>query len=311
MEQMRDTFGKVLAEMAVKDERIVVLDADVAPSTKTSYAQKAIPERFFEVGNAEQAMIGIAAGLAIMGKIPFASTFCVFISKRACDQVSISIAYQDLPVKLCGVYSGIISGNNGSTHQAVEDIAIMRAIPNMTVIEPADGIEMKKVMEAVLDYPHPVYLRINRDEVHDFYPEDKPFKIGKSQVIRPGKDVSIIASGIMTWEALEAAKTLAAEGIEARVINLSSIKPIDVETIVAAAQETGAIVTAENHNIYGGVGGAVAEVLVENSPVPMLRVGLKDTWGGCGLNDEIMSACGMTAEDIVGAVKAVLKKKRG
>lgn len=309
MEAVREAFGKALVELARRDPRIVVLDADLASSTKVIYFAKEFPDRYFQVGIAEQNMTGIAAGLALMGRIPFTSTFAVFNSRRACDQVAMSIAHARLPVKLIGAYSGIVSGNNGATHQAVEDVAIMRAIPGMVVIDPADTREVRAVVKAVVDYDGPVYLRLSRDAWPDVTPPGYEFRIGRAVLLRPGNDVTLVSSGMMASLCLRAAKDLSAQGVSAAVLHMPTVKPLDVEALVELAQRTGCIVTAENHTIFGGLGGAVAEALVEHCPVPMKRVGLKDTYGECGTNDELLEKYGLSSTHIIGAALEVVKRK--
>jgi len=310
-EQVREAFGRALVEAAREDERIVVLDADLATSTKVVYFGEEFPERYFQMGVAEQNMMGAAAGLALTGKIPFVSSFAVFLTKRACDQVSTSIAYPRLNVKLIGAYSGIVSGNNGATHQAIEDVAIMRGMPGFVVLDPADDVEIIAALKATIAHDGPVYLRLTRDAWPRIVPEDHEFEIGKATMLRDGKDVTLIGAGVMTSQCIEAAEILSRDGIEARVINMSTIKPIDAEAIITAARETGAIVTAENHTIYGGLGSAVAEVLVENVPVPMLRVGLKDTFGECGTNEELLKKYQLAPQDIATVARNVLRRRRG
>jgi transketolase len=309
MAQIREAFGKTLAKLGKENPNVVVLDADLATSTKVTYFAQEFPQRFFQMGVCEQNMMGVAAGFARMGKIPFTSTFGVFASKRACDQVSMLVAYPHLNVKIVGAYSGIVSGNNGATHQAIEDVAIMRAMPGMTVIDPADEIEMSQAVKAIVEYDGPVYLRLTRDEWPVVSPPDYRFRIGKACIVREGKDVTLIGSGMMVSQCMEAAKILAQEGIEARVINMSTIKPLDVETIIEAAKETKAIVVAENHNIIGGLGSAVAEALVENYPVVMKRIGIKDIFAECGQNSELLQKYSMTAEHIAKAAQEVIKKR--
>ncbi len=310
MEAVRDAFGKALVELARRDPRIVVLDADLASSTKVTYFAKEFPDRYFQVGIAEQNMTGIAAGLALMGRIPFTSTFAVFNSRRACDQVAMSIAHTRLPVKLIGAYSGIVSGNNGATHQAVEDVAIMRAIPGMVVVDPADGREVPAVVRAVVEHDGPVYLRMSRDAWPDVTPADYEFRIGKAVQLRAGSDVALVCSGMMASLCLKAADELEGRGISAAVLHMPTIKPLDVEALVELAARTGCVVTAENHNVIGGLGGAVAEALAEHHPVPMRRVGLQDTYGECGTNDELIEKYGLSSRHIVEAATGVLAKKR-
>lgn len=307
----REAYGKTLVEMGRENPNIVVLDADLAVSTKTSMFAKEFPERFFDMGVAEQDMISTAAGLAACGKTVFASTFAIFGSGRAWDQVRMSVAYTRLNVKIVVTHSGITTGEDGASHQANEDIAIMRALPNMTVIVPADAVETAKVIRESAKFYGPTYIRLSRPKTPVVYDkEDYDFKIGKGVIMRPGKDITIIACGIMVGKALEAAEELKKEKIDCRVVNLHTIKPIDKELIVKCAQETGALVTAEEHSIVGGLGGAVAEVLVENTCVPMVRVGIKDMFGESGKPEELLVKYGLTVESIVNAVKTVLKRKK-
>jgi len=309
VEAPRDAFGRTLVELARENSDIVVLDADLASSTRVVGFSEAFPERFFQMGVAEQNMVGVAAGMALMGKIPFVSTFGVFASRRVCDQVAISVAHCRLNVKLVGAYSGIVSGNNGATHQAVEDVGIMRSIPHMTVVDPADDIEMEQAVRAIVAYDGPVYLRLTRDAWPRISPECYSFKLGRAVQVREGSDVTLIGSGMMTSQCVGAAQLLAQSGVSARVINIATLKPIDVDAIVKAAEETGCIVTAENHNIYGGLGSAVAEVLVEHSPVPMLRVGLRDCYGECGSNTELLHKYQMSPQHIANAAHSVLQRR--
>lgn len=305
----RDAYGKALVELGKINPNVVVLDADLSASTKTALFAKQFPERFFDMGVAEQDMVGTAAGLAACGKIAFCSTFAVFGSGRAWDQVRMCAAYTRLNVKIVVTHSGITTGEDGASHQANEDIAIMRALPNMTVIVPADAVETANVIKAVADYYGPVYVRLSRSSTPIlFESQDYGFEIGKGVMMRPGKDVTIIACGLMVSMALEAAEKLKQEEIDCRVVNLHSIKPIDKELIVKCAKETGAIVTAEEHSIIGGLGGAVAEVVVENACVPMARVGIMDTFGESGKPDELLVKYGLTPDNIIKAVKSVLNR---
>jgi transketolase len=307
----RDAYGKVLAEIGKENPNVVVLDADLAVSTKTSVFAKVFPERFFDMGVAEQDMIGTAAGLAASGKIVFASTFAVFGSGRAWDQVRVSVAYTRLNVKIVVTHSGITVGEDGASHQANEDIAIMRALPNMTVVVPADAIETEKVIREAVKFYGPMYIRLSRPKTRVIHEEpDYEFKIGQGEVLRPGSDLTIIACGTMVAPSLDAAALLEQEGKKARVVNLHTIKPLDKELIVSCARETGAIVTVEEHSIIGGLGGAVAEVVVENYPVPMVRVGLKDVFGESGKPDELLVKYGLTAEEIAKAARAAAGRKK-
>lgn len=310
MEAVRDAFGKALVEAARRDPRIVVLDADLASSTRVTYFAEAFPDRYFQVGIAEQNMTGMAAGLALMGKIPFTSTFGVFNSRRVCDQVAMSVAHPRLPVKLIGAYSGILSGNNGATHQAVEDVAIMRAIPGMVVIDPVDAAEASGVVKAVIEYDGPVYLRMSRDAWPEVTPPGYEFGIGKAVLLRPGDGVALVCSGMMASLSLQAADNLATRGISAAVLHMPTIKPLDVETLVELARKARCVVTAENHSIIGGLGGAVTEALAEHCPVPVKRVGLQDTYGECGSNDELIEKYGLSADHILKAALDVVARKR-
>ena len=305
----RDAYGEALAELGAVNENIVVLEADLSKSTKTSDFKKVYPERHFNMGIAEQNMLGVAAGFAAAGKIPFASSFAVFATGRAYDQIRNSIAYPNLNVKIAATHAGLTVGEDGGSHQMLEDIALMRALPNMTVIVPADGIETKQAINAAAEYEGPVYIRMGRPKVPVLFDENYTFEIGKGVVLKEGTDVTLVGTGIMVSKAVEAAELLAAEGISAAVVNISTIKPLDAELIIAQAQKTGAIVTCEEHNIYGGLGSAVAEVLVENCPVPMTRVGVADQFGESGLPDELLEKHGLTAANIAAQAKAVIAKK--
>jgi transketolase len=286
------------------------MDADLSVSTKTSMFAKEFPDRFFNMGVAEQDMISTAAGLAACGKIVFASTFAVFGSGRAWDQVRVSMAYTRLNVKLVVTHGGITTGEDGATHQANEDLAIMRAIPNMTVIVPADAVETVHVIRSLVKEYGPSYVRLSRLSTPIVYENSNyDFRIGKGVIMKPGNDITIIAAGIMVYQSMLASEQLSKEGISARVVNMHTIKPLDRELIIRCAQETKAIVTAEEHSIIGGLGSAVAEVLSENMPVPMARVGVKDMFGESGKPDDLLEKYGLTSKDIVSAVKNVIKRK--
>jgi len=313
----REAYGEALVELGRVDNRIVVLDADLSTSTRTILFAREFPERFFNFGIAEANMMCAAAGLASCGKIVFASTFAVFASGRAYNQFRTSIAYPQLNVKVVATHSGISVGEDGVTHQCVEDIAMMRALPHTTVIVPTDGIETKEAVKASVEWPGPVYMRLGRpaiplvyEEGYKFDGRTLKFKVGEAVKLNEGKDVTIIATGMMVSEALTAATSLAKEGIGASVMNIHTIKPLDEFAIVKTAKETGAVVTAEEHNILGGLGGAVAEVLVENVQVPMIRVGIRDAFGESGTTSELLMKYGLTASDIIAASKRVLKMKR-
>jgi len=307
----RDAYGKALVELGRQNPNIVVLDADLAASTKTGFFAKEFPERFFDMGVAEQDMISTAAGLAACGKIVFASTFAVFGSGRAWDQVRMSVAYTRLNVKIVVTHGGITTGEDGASHQANEDIAIMRVLPNMTVVVPADALETEKVIREAVRFYGPMYIRLGRPKTPILHEnEDFDLQIGKGITMRPGKDVTVFACGIMVGKALEAAEELKKEKIDCRVVNLHTIKPIDKELIVKCAQETKAVVTAEEHSIVGGLGAAVAETLVENACAPMVRVGVKDMFGESGTPDELLVKYGLMPQDIADGVRTVLKRKK-
>ncbi len=298
----RNAYGKALVELGKVNENIVVLDADLAKSTKTIDFKKSFPARFFDMGIAEQNLMGTAAGFAAAGKIPFASTFAIFATGRAFEQIRNSIAYPRLNVKIAATHAGLTVGEDGASHQAVLDLALMRAMPNMTVFVPADATEAAKMTLAAAEIEGPVYLRLGRSNVPVLYAEDYSFVPGKASVLRQGKDVAILACGIMVAEALAAAEELEKEGISARVLNISTLKPLDTEAILKAARETKALVTAEEHSIIGGLGSAVAEVLAENEPTPLVRVGVKDTFGESGKAPELLEKYGLTAGHIKAAV---------
>lgn len=305
----RDAYGQALAELGAINDNVVVLDADLSKSTKTNEFKKVFPERFFNIGIAEQNLLGTAAGFAAAGKIPFASSFAVFAVGRAYDQIRNSIAYPKLNVKIAATHAGLTVGEDGGSHQMLEDIALMRALPNMTVLVPADGEETKQAVLAAAAYEGPVYIRLGRPKVPALFDDTYQFAIGKGVVLQDGSDVTLVATGIMVSKAVEAAEKLAAEGISAAVVNISTIKPLDNALIVQMAQKTGAVVTCEEHNIYGGLGSAVAEVLVENCPVPMARVGVEDSFGESGLPDQLLEKYGLTADHIAAKAKAVIARK--
>ncbi len=306
----RDAYGEALIEIGKDNENVVVLDADLSKSTKTHGFGQEFPNRFINVGIAEQNLIGTAAGLATAGKIPFASTFAMFATGRAFEVIRNSVGYPKLNVKICATHSGITVGEDGASHQALEDISCMRTIPNMTVIVPADGVETKAAIHAISKMEGPVYVRLGRLAVPTINDEASyEFKIGKGVTLKEGTDVTIIATGLMVSEALEAAKELETKGINARVINIHTIKPLDNEIVIKAAKETGAIVTAEEHNIIGGLGSAVAEVISESCPVLLKRVGTKDTFGESGKPVDLMKKYGLTKDNIIDAVVDIVKKK--
>ena len=305
----REAYGKALAEFSSKYD-IVVMDADLAAATKTGIFKKACPERFIDCGIAEQNMMSVAAGIAACGKTVFASSFAMFAAGRAFEQVRNSICYPNLNVKIGATHGGISVGEDGATHQCLEDIGIMRTIPNMVVINPADAVEARAAVEAAILHNGPVYLRFCRLATSVLYNEANfKFEIGKGISLKDGKDVTIIANGVMVEMALEAADALAKENISARVIDMHTVKPIDREIVLKAAKETGAIVTAEEHNIYGGVGSAVAEVVCEEMPVPVLRVGTKDVFGKSGKPAELFERYGLTAANIAENAKKAIALK--
>lgn len=306
----RDAYAEALIELGKENPNIVVLDADLSCSTRTAKFAKVFPERFFNMGIAEQDMVSTAAGLAACGKIAFASTFAVFGSGRAWDQVRMSAAYTRLNVKIVVTHGGITTGEDGASHQANEDLAIMRALPGMTVICPADAVQAKKAIRAVSEMHGPVYVRLSRSATPLIYDgRDLDYKIGKGILLEEGKDVTLIACGIMVAAALDSAEELKRSNISARVVDLHTIKPIDRDLIIKCAKETGAIVCAEEHSIVGGLGGAVAEVLSEECPVPLARVGVKDMFGESGKPNELLLKYGLTDKDIVKAAKSVIGKK--
>lgn len=306
----REAYGDALKEAGSLYQDIIVLDADLSKSTKTNVFQKAYPERHFNAGIAEQNLMGVAAGLAAAGKIPFASTFAMFATGRAYEQVRNSICYPKLNVKIAATHAGLTVGEDGATHQANEDIALMRAIPNMTVIVPADAAETRQAVLWAAQYKGPVYLRLGRAGVDDIFGDDYTFEHGKAVQIVQGTDVTLIATGIMVGPAVKAAEELKQQGISARVLNIHTIKPIDKAAIIKAAQDTGAIVTCEEHNIIGGLGSAVAEVLVENHPALMERVGVLDTFGESGTPNALVAKYQLTAADIVKAAQKVISRKK-
>jgi transketolase len=283
----REAYGKALVELGAKNKDVVVLDADLSKSTKTADFQKVYPDRFFNMGISEQDLMVTAAGLATCGKIPFASTFAIFATGRAYEQVRNSIGYPHLNVKIAATHAGITVGEDGATHQSIEDISLMRGIPGMVVINPADAEETRQAIFAAAEHYGPVYIRLGRMAVPDIHDQNYKFELGKGEVIREGKDVAIIATGIMVAIAIEAADKLKEEGIEATVVNIHTIKPIDKDLIVEVAKKTGKVITAEEHSIIGGLGSAVAEVLSEEYPVKIKRIGIKDQFGQSGSPKEL------------------------
>ncbi|UZW13634.1 transketolase family protein [Clostridium pasteurianum] len=306
---MRDAYAETLIDLAEKDERVVVLDADLMSSMGMKPFAKKYPERTFNVGIAEANMIGVASGLSLTGKIPFAHTFGVFASRRACDQVAISGSYQKANIRIVGSDPGITAAYNGGTHQTYEDLGIMRGIPEMTVMEPTDVTMLKDILRQVKDKYGMYYIRLVRKTSTKIYEEGSTFEIGKAVEVVEGNDATVIASGLLVAEAIKAAKILKDKGISIRVLNMFTIKPIDKEAIIKSARETGAIVTAENHNILNGLGSAVAEVLGENAPVPMERIGMRDCYGEVGSVDYLKDKYGLNFSNIVEQVEKVIKRK--
>lgn len=299
----RDGYGEGVVEAGHKNPNVVVLCADLTESTRSQWFQEQFPERFVQIGVAEQNLVTVASGMAAVGKIPFASSYATFSPGRNWEQIRTTIAYNYRPVKIVGAHAGISVGPDGATHQALEDIALMRALPNMTVLVPCDYVEARKATLAAVDRPGPVYLRLGREKTPVFTTGETPFEIGKAEIFRMGADVTIIACGSLVYQALLAAEELAKDGIEAEVINSPSIKPLDVDTIVTSATKTARVVTAEEHQVTGGLGGAVAEVLGEKYPVPMRRIGVQDRFGQSGKADELMKEYGLDADAIVHAAK--------
>lgn len=294
----RESYGKALAELGEKYENVVVLDADLALATKTIDFKKKFPERFFDVGISEQDLMGTAAGLALGGKIPFASTFAVFASGRAYDQIRNTIAYSKLNVKIAATHAGITVGEDGASHQALEDISLMRSIPNMMVISPADDATTRWAIEAAINYAGPMYIRLARPATEEIYSASTNFELGKGIMHGDGEDATVIATGVMVAEALKAKEELKKEGINIRVVDIHTIKPIDKELIIKCAKETKKIITAEDHSIIGGLGSAVCEVLSENYPTKVIRLGINDEFGQSGKWDELMKHYGLTSENI-------------
>jgi transketolase len=299
----REAYGNVLAELGEINQDIVVLDCDLSKSTKTAVFGEKFPERFFNLGIAEANMMSVAAGLATMGKIPFVSTFSVFATKRACDQVSISVAYPKLNVKICATHSGITLGEDGATHQAIEDVAIMRSIPNIAVLSPADAMETRKVIKKIIEYDGPCYVRLCRGGSPVIFNNDYEFEIGRGIKIMEGDAATIISAGFTTHIALDAAKILEGEGIEVDVINMASIKPIDEDLIIDSVKKTGLAITVEDHSVIGGLGSAVCELLSARNPAKVVRLGVQDKFGASGDAAELVTAYGFDADAVASAVR--------
>ncbi len=301
MKATRDAYGDALRELGEENPNITVLDADLSGSTKTSVFAKAFPERFFNMGIAEQNMLGVAAGLAAYGKIPFASSFAIFATGRAFEIIRNSVCYPKLNVKIGATHAGLTVGEDGGSHQALEDLAVMRALPNMTVLSPCDYYETKKCVRAAAELDGPVYIRMGRSKVPMITEASDVFEIGKGRLMADGKDVAFVATGIMVSRALEAAERLKEKGISARVINIATIKPLDEEIILSAARETKGIITCEEHNIIGGLGSAVAEVLSESYPARLKRIGVRDSFGKSGDGTELLDKYGLSIDELVRA----------
>ncbi len=305
----RESFGEAVCKLAETNKDIVVLDADLAAATKTGVFKKAHPDRFFDCGIAECNMVGIAAGLATCGKIPFAASFAMFSAGRAYEQVRNSVCYPKLNVKIVGSHAGISVGEDGATHQCCEDIALMRAIPNMVVINPCDHYEMIEAVKAMAEHQGPCYVRLGRLAVETVnHNDDYKFELGKGIELKSGNDIAIIATGLMVQEALKAAEALKAEGIDARVINIHTIKPLDEEIVLKAAKETGKLLVVEEHSVIGGLGEAVSSLVCEKCPVPVTKIGVKDTFGHSGPAVELLKQFGLSAENIQNTVKTILGK---
>lgn len=312
----REAYGRTLVELGRENPDIVVLDADLSSSTYTKLFAKEFPERFFNFGIAEANMMGVAAGLASCGKIVFASTFAIFATQRAYNQFRQSIAYPGLNVKVAASHGGVSVGEDGTSHHCIEDIAAMRVLPGVSVVVPADAVEAREAVRALVEHVGPAYLRLGRPKIPVLYEEDYGFegekfrfRLGEAVVLRDGDDVALVATGLMVWEALQAAEELEKQGIRAQVIDVHTIKPIDRDAILRAARKTGAVVTAEEHNIIGGLGSAVAEVLAEGYPVPMERVGVRDVWTESGPWRELLKKYGLTSLDIVEAARRVIERR--
>lgn len=307
----REAYGKALAELSKVNKNIVVLDADLSKSTKTADFKSVAPERFFNMGIAEANMMGVAAGLSTCGKIPFVSTFAMFAAGRAFEQIRNSLCYPKLNVKVCATHAGLTVGEDGASHQAIEDIALMRSIPNLVVISPSDAVEAEAAIKAVAEYDGPCYVRLGRLAVNVINDNDSyKFEIGKGITLSEGNDVTIVANGLMVDVAIQAKEDLAKEGINARLINIHTIKPIDGDLLVKAAKETGAIVSVEEHSVIGGLGSAISEVVCEECPVPVVKVGVKDTFGESGKPEELLVKYGLTSEEVVKAAKKAISLKK-
>jgi transketolase len=299
---LRVTFGEVVSQMADSDPRIVVVDGDLGSSTRADIFEEAHPDRFFQMGIAEQNMLGVAAGMATLDLVPFVSTFACFAVARALDSVRVLIAQPNLPVKIMGGYAGLLAGMTGKTHLMFDDVSIMRAMPNMTVVAPADDVEARQALHAIVERKGPVYMRLTRQGAPRIFDDDYRFDLGRAVVVREGSDVTLISSGVQTVRVLEATGILAEQGIDAHVLHMPTIKPIDIEGVVAAAERTGFVITIEDHTIIGGLGGAVAETLAEHSPTPMRFHGIMDTYGESGPDDALLEKYRLSAAQVAAVV---------
>lgn len=308
-QEMRKVYCDTMIALAKEDPRIVDVEADLTGAHGMKPFKAAYPDRSFNVGIAEANMVGVAAGLSACGKIPFVHSFATFASRRCFDQIAISVCYAGLNVKIVGSDPGVGAELNGGTHMALEDMGIMRTLPGMTVFEPTDSVQLRKALPAIVEHEGPVYIRLFRRQAENVFGDDYEFDLGKADLLRDGSDVTLIASGVCVANALQAAEMLAGEGLSARVLNMHTIKPVDAEAVIRAASETGALVTAENHNVIGGLGSAVAEVLAERRPTPLERVGVKDHFGQVGKAPYLMGVFGITAEDIAKAARKAVARK--
>ena len=306
---LRVAFGETIAELARTDQRIVVLDGDTGSSTRTDIFEKEHPDRFFQMGITEQNMLGMAAGMATLGLVPIVSTFSCFIVSRAHDSIRVLIAQPKLNVKLMGGYAGLLAGMTGKTHLMFDDVSIMRSMANMTVVAPADEVETRQALAAIIDYPGPVYVRLTRPNSPVVFGDDYRFEIGKAVVVRQGSDITVFSSGTQTARAYEAAEALADEGIDVHLVHVPTIKPLDIETVVTEAQRTGRVLTTEEHTIVGGLGGAVAETLGEYAPMPIKRHGLQDVFGESGPNDALLDKYGISPEKTADAIREFAKRR--
>lgn len=307
---LRLVFGETVTALADTDDRIVVLDGDTGSSTRTDIFEDAHPDRFFQMGIAEQNMLGMAAGMATLGLVPIVSTFTCFVVSRAHDAIRVLIAQPKLNVKLMGGYAGLLAGMTGKTHLIFDDVSLMRSMANMTIVAPVDEVETRKALRAIIDYPGPVYFRLTRPNTPIVFGEDYQFEIGRVITVREGSDVTVFSTGTHTARALEAAEMLATEGIEVHLVHVPTIKPLDVDAVVAAARSTGLVMTTEEHTIVGGLGSAIAEALVEHAPMPMLRHGLGDVFGESGPDGELLDKYGITPPKVAEAIRAFLAEHR-